>query len=174
MNAIQTYTGRMVDPFFLRAEDIHPEDIAASLSKLCRYAGHTSRFYSVAEHCVLLSAVVPIEHALWALLHDAAEAYIGDLPRPIKRRFPEFEEAEARILSSVSRAFSLPSRIPGTVLEADLRITNDERAALMRPGNDAHWAGLGEPLGVQIRCLAPAEAERAFLTRFFQLVGDWD
>lgn len=173
MNVIQTATGRIVDPFALLPVDIDPADIAASLSKLCRYNGHTSRFYSVAEHSVLVSTVVPVEHALWGLLHDAAEAYLGDMPRPIKRRFPAFAAAEEAILRNVARVFSLPERIPASVHDADLRITNDERAALLRPGNDAHWSGLGEPLGVTVRGLSPADAEKLFIRRFFELVGDW-
>jgi hypothetical protein len=82
---MQTFTGRAFYPLDPRPEDIDPVDIAHALSLICRYGGHSSRFYSVAEHCVLMSHAVAPEHALWALLHDATEAYLGDMIRPLKR-----------------------------------------------------------------------------------------
>src|SRR4051812_20612492 len=86
---MQTYTGRAFWPLDAQPEDVDPLDIAAALSMLCRYGGHVSRFYSVAEHCLLMSEAVAPEHALWALLHDATEAYMGDMVRPLKRQMPE-------------------------------------------------------------------------------------
>lgn len=81
---IQTFSGRQFFPLEPRVEDVCIEDIAHGLSNLCRYAGHCECFYSVAQHCLLVSRVVPREHALRGLLHDASEAYLIDVPRPIK------------------------------------------------------------------------------------------
>ena len=81
---MMTHTGRHVDPLNVRAEDICLEDIAFALSNLCRFGGHV-RFYSVAEHCVRVCRAAPPELQRAALLHDAAEAYIGDIIRPLKR-----------------------------------------------------------------------------------------
>lgn len=85
-----TYTRKQVDPLNLRPEDVCIEDIAHALSMKCRYSGHTAEFYSVAQHCVVAADVMcqSIPHlALTMLLHDAAEAYIPDFPRPVKNAF---------------------------------------------------------------------------------------
>jgi hypothetical protein len=93
---MQTFTGRQFFPMDPRPEEVDPTDIAHALSLLCRYNGHVDRFYSVAEHCVHLSYVVPPEHALWALLHDATEAYVGDMISPLKIHMPGYRAAEDR------------------------------------------------------------------------------
>src|SRR5438128_12538670 len=80
---MQTYTGRAFYPLDPRLDDICIEDIAHALSMLCRYGGQCQEFYSVAEHSVLMSYAVNPQHALWALLHDATESYMGDLIRPL-------------------------------------------------------------------------------------------
>jgi hypothetical protein len=104
---MQTYTGRAFWPLAPQADDIDPADIAHALSMLCRYGGHVERFYSVAEHCVLMSYAVPPGYALWALLHDATEAYMGDMVRPLKRSMPEYQAAEARLSAVICDRFGL-------------------------------------------------------------------
>ena len=81
-----TFTGKLVNPLDLTPQDVDIRDIAHHLSNMCRWQGATRHFYSVAEHCVHVSRLVPTGYALLALLHDAAEAYMGDAIRPIKRR----------------------------------------------------------------------------------------
>ena len=86
---IQTYTGRIVDPFVLIIADVCLEDIAPALSQICRFTGHTKHFYSVAQHSVNVAAHVAQDGALpatvwWALMHDAHEAYLGDMSAPLK------------------------------------------------------------------------------------------
>lgn len=87
---IRTYTGILFDPFHPKIEDINIYDIAHALSNECRYAGHCSKFYSVAEHSVIISKLCSEENALTGLLHDGSEAYVKDLPRPIKHH-PKFK-----------------------------------------------------------------------------------
>ena len=82
---IQTMSGVIFYPLDPRPEEIRIEDIAHALSHQCRFAGHCREFYSVAEHSVRVSRELPQEFMLWGLLHDASEAYLVDLPRPIKR-----------------------------------------------------------------------------------------
>lgn len=170
---MQTYTGIQFHPLDPRPEDIDPADIAHSLSLICRYGGHVHRFYSVAEHCVLMSQAVPSAFALWALLHDAAEAYVGDMVRPLKRQMPAYCDAEDAVLSVITMKFGLPSFgrgvLPPAVKDADNRILLTERDALM-PNTRYSWAQDGmEPLPVAVTGWAPEEAERHYLDRLTEL-----
>jgi len=81
---IQTLSGKKFSYQFATADDIDIEDIANALSNICRFAGHLPEFYSVAQHSVLVSQIVPPEFAFEALMHDAAEAYCQDIPAPLK------------------------------------------------------------------------------------------
>jgi hypothetical protein len=171
---MQTFTGQAFYPLDPRAEDIDPRDIAHALAMTCRYGGHVTRFYSVAEHCVLMSHAVPAEHALWALLHDAGEAYLSDVIRPIKRSamMAEYRHAEGRLMFVIGERFGLPTmEPPSEVGEADLRILLDERAALLSPPPQpwADYLEQMEPLGVRIEGRSPVDAERIYLERFNDL-----
>jgi 5'-deoxynucleotidase YfbR-like HD superfamily hydrolase len=81
---IQTYSGIKMHPLSPTEEEISIEDIAHALSNLCRFTGHCNKFYSVAQHSVLVSVYSPRDYAMWGLLHDASEAYLNDIARPIK------------------------------------------------------------------------------------------
>jgi hypothetical protein len=167
---MQTFTGRAFWPLDPRPEDIDPADIAHSLSMLCRYGGHVSRFYSVAEHCVLMSRAVSSENALWALLHDATEAYLVDLPRPLKRSMPKYQDVELVLMWSIAARFGIPADEPGEVREADNRILHDERAELMRE-SPWPWTAIEdvEPLGVPILGWRPGLGEQLWLERLAEL-----
>lgn len=166
---MQTYTGRKFWPLDPRPEDVCIEDIAHSLSMQARYAGHGKRFYSVAEHCVHVSVACGAETALWGLLHDASEAYLVDVPRPLKRHLPGYVEAEARVMASICIAFGLPDEMPIGVHELDNRILADEIRQNMAP-MDWH-AKHGDPLGVQLQFASPEAAELAFLLEFYRLTS---
>lgn len=171
---MQTYTGRAFYPLDPQPADIHPTDIGHALGMLCRYGGHVRRFYSVAEHCVLMSHAVPAEHALWALLHDATEAYVVDVPRPLKRMLPEYRAIEDRVMRAIIERFELSDTMPDQVVGADRRILLDERAELLAPP-PMPWASYleeQEPLGVTIAGWEPAIASRRYLQRFYQLTGE--
>jgi hypothetical protein len=117
----QTYSGVAFWPLDPQPEEVCLEDIAHSLAQQCRFAGHTSEFYSVAQHCVRVAEKCPPEDALWGLLHDASEAYLLDLPRPL-RQLPElaaYREAEAAVMRAVCTRFRLPEEQPGSVTRAD-------------------------------------------------------
>lgn len=169
---MQTFTGRAFWPMDPRADEIFPADIAHALSMLCRYGGHTNRFYSVAEHCVLLSQVVPPDDALWALLHDATEAYLVDLPRPVKSQLPGYRVAEYDLMAVICDRFDLPSlTMPASVEDADNRILLDERDALLsRPPRPWHQdLQRLEPLGVEIAGWDPPQAEYRYKARLREL-----
>jgi hypothetical protein len=119
---MQTYTGRRYYPLDPRAAEIEAADIAHALSLLCRYGGHVDRFYSVAEHCVLMSEAVAPENALAALLHDATEAYVCDVPRPLKRQLRNYADLEAAVWLAICDRYQLFPVLPDEVKAADNRI----------------------------------------------------
>lgn len=169
---MQTYTGLKFYPMDPHPEDISSLDIAHSLSLLCRYNGHVQRFMSVAEHCVLMSEAVSPENALWALLHDATEAYVGDMVKPLKRSMPEYVAVENKVMECIAQHYGLGSSMPAEVKEADLRILINEREALLTPTSFLWEATVGlEPLPVTVEGWAPREAEERYLTRLTELLG---
>lgn len=167
---MQTYTGKAFYPLDPRPHDIDPVDIAHALSMICRYGGHVSRFYSVAEHCVLMSRTVSKENALWALLHDASEAYLGDMIRPLKYHMPEYRTVEAYLMEVICYRFDLEPRQPQEVTTADTRILLDEKKELM-VGEALPWDALQglEPLQVYVSGWVPSAAEQAYLERLEEL-----
>lgn len=168
---MQTHSGGRFYPVDPRPEDIVPEDIAHALSLLCRYGGHVDRFYSVAEHCVLMSRAVAPENALAALLHDATEAYVVDVPRPLKRYLEGYGVIEGGVWIAIAERFGVPVTLPDEVVEADSRILLTERDALMpRAGRwyqDDHYA----PLPVDVAGWMPDVAEGFYLRRLAELTG---
>lgn len=170
---MQTYTGRQFYPMDPHPLDVDPVDIAHALSLLCRYNGHVQRFYSVGEHCVLMSEAVAPENALWALLHDATETYVGDMIRPLKRSMPDYRAAEDRVMRVIAARFGIPDAMPAEVKDADNRILLTERAALMRPSGHAWVVDDLEPLPVTIREWSPVFAEHAYLRRLTDLGVIW-
>jgi hypothetical protein len=173
-NWMQTYSGKAFYPYDLRVEDFCIEDIAHALSMLCRYGGHCKKFYSVAEHSVLLSYEVPLEDALAGLMHDATEAYLVDMPRPIKVGFPQYKEMEGKLWSAICSKFNLAEELPASVKKADNDMLWHECAAIMAPlPAGCNW-GMGsmKPEVVKpfiIQCMPWREAKIAFLDRFRQL-----
>lgn len=167
---ILTHTGRQFWPLAPRAEDVDIEDIAHALSMTCRYNGHCSEFYSVAQHSVLVSLYCPDEHALWGLMHDASEAYLPDVPRPVKPNLPGFKDTENRVMKAVCERFGLSPDEPKEVKEIDNRILWDEMVRLMGVKDAERVAHLGK-LGVEIVPWTPAYAKMFFLERFYFLTG---
>jgi hypothetical protein len=166
---ILTASGRCFDLDHPRAEDVELEDIAHALGNLCRFAGHVRAFYSVAEHSVLVSTLVPERLQLAGLLHDAAEAYVGDVVGPLVRRLPEFRAVERRVLSAIARRFGVARGefASPEIRRADAEALLIERDALLppspRPWREDRW---GRPRDRSIVPMPPADAERAFLNRF--------
>lgn len=169
-DTMQLYSGEMFNPLDPEPSYVNIEDIAHSLSMLCRYNGHCKRFYSVAEHSVLLSHTVDPENAKWGLLHDATEAYMGDMVRPLKHEMPEFMDAEDNLEVVIAGRFNLGWPMPAQVKEHDTRIVADEREQIMRPSR-LPWSLLEgfPPLGVRISGWSPSRAEAEFMSRYQQL-----
>jgi 5'-deoxynucleotidase YfbR-like HD superfamily hydrolase len=145
-------------------------DIAHALAHICRYTGHTRRFYSVAQHSVHVSHLVPPEHALAGLLHDAAEAFIGDVSTPLKHLLPDYKVIEQRIEAAIFTRFGLPETLPPCVKQADLVMLATERRDLM-PANGDQWAILKgiEPRRQPVTPWISELAYEKFMDRFVEL-----
>lgn len=165
---IQTFTGKQFWPLDPRPEEVCIEDIAHGLSMKCRYNGHTKMFYSVAEHSIHVSHWLPTGLQLWGLLHDAGEAYLPDVPRPIKPMLTGFRDLEDRVMLAVCRRFGLNCPEPPEVKRIDTAILADEMAQVMGPP-PANWHLPEDPLGVTIEGWLPERAEKEFLARFKRL-----
>jgi hypothetical protein len=163
---IQTYLGKRFTPLAPQADDIEIEDIAHALAHKCRYGGHTKRFYSVAEHSVFVARHASPENRLTALLHDASEAYLADVPRPIKPHLPGYYAIEEMIDRAVARRFGLTYPWPAEVHDLDTRILADEKDKLMGPA-PAAWNLPLPPLDINILpCWPPGYAKQQFMAAF--------
>lgn len=175
---IQTYSGGKFWPLDPRADELDIVDIACALSRVCRYAGHTRRFYSVAEHSVLVSRHVDPEYAREALMHDASEAYIGDMTRPLKRQpqMAAFVEAEAAIERCVAEKFGLRTDPEAVAAwkSIDDRILVDEITELMHDPQMQLARHINkQPVGAEILAYPPERAEVLFLARFGELFPEF-
>ncbi len=167
MSWIQTYLGKQFWPLAPRAEDLDILDIAHSLSLQCRFNGHSRVFYSVADHSVRVADNLPRDLALWGLLHDAAEAYLGDLSRPLKSQVEArwFNDAEDRLLKVIAETYGLVWPMPSQVREADdVLLVTEARDLMVEPPAD--WFLEAEPLTGHIEPLGPTDAEALFLERY--------
>ena len=151
------------------------ETIAHALAHICRFTGHTRHFYSVAQHSVLVSCLVPPEHALAGLLHDAAEAYLGDVAAPLKMLLPDYKAIEARVEDAVLGRFGLPATLPQNVKQADRLALAIEQRALMPPHGDV-WECELHPDYDRFKAQMvifpefPLVARKLFLARFWELL----
>jgi hypothetical protein len=146
------------------------EDIANALANTCRFNGHSNTFYSVAEHSVKMSEIVPHELALAALLHDGTEAYVGDVPTPLKRFLGlNIKDLEHKAALAISRGYNvaLKDLEHPTIKEFDKKILGDEARALMPPHQ--FWEQFPDRLGVLVEGWPPDVARQKFLDRFNQL-----
>lgn len=170
---MQTYTGRQFWPLDPHVDDIDIVDIAHALAQQCRYGGHSRRFYSIAEHSIIVSHFcTTLEAKRAALLHDASEAYLVDIPRPVKKYLSNYKELEAALCRAIAQKFDVVYPWPKEVTDIDERILLDERNQLMggspAPKGDG-WPDHLEPLLVKIHLLDSRAAERAFMGTFNEL-----
>ncbi len=173
---IQTFTERQFWPLDPKPEDVCIEDIAHSLSLTCRYGGHCKRFYSVAEHSIHVATGVEMGggdylECLRALLHDAGEAYLCDIQRPIKPFIIGFAEIEARVEEAIGEAFNIEMVKSPLIKDIDTRIVVDEVEAVVGKASMDWHRQLGAAVGIRIPAWAPEDAERRFLSEFRWLDG---
>lgn len=173
MSYIQTLSGKHINYLDIHHEDIVIEDIATALSHICRFTGHLPEFYSVAQHSVLVSHLVPAEFALEALLHDAAEAYVQDIPAPLKRILPDYRRVEAYVDGVIREKFGLPALQHPTVKYADLVMLGTERRDLNIDDGTVWPVLVGIPPTdlFTVIPLRPVQAYGLFMARFNELMG---
>lgn len=167
---METFTGKKFWPLDPRIEDVGIEDIAHALSLICRFGGQCREFYSVAQHSCLVADIVLAQepqYALAALVHDAAEAYIGDVIRPIKRGIPELCRAEEQIERLIAKKFGTPFPIPAVVKWADNVMLRNEHAQLMHGRN--RWPSCDQADGPDVNVMPPwlpGIAESMFIRKY--------
>ncbi len=161
-NWMTTYTGKKFHYLNPQPDEIDIRDIAHHLSLICRFTGASRIFYSVAEHSVRVAGLLPKELQLAGLLHDAAEAYINDISRPVKYAH-KLEETEKGITLAINKKFGLETHI-ALIKEMDSKMLATEARDLL--SNTDGWAKLPEPLSEIIIPWTSDLAERSFLSTF--------
>ncbi len=181
MSWMHTFTGKKFHVLTPKDTTFDIEDIAHALANICRFGGHTRHFYSVAEHSMMVADIVkslggsPLEQ-LWGLMHDATEAYMGDIPTPLKATLEGFSARENALMLLIGNKFlpehGEPSILPAIVKSADRIALVTEARQLMRGTGDwgpeydtvpSHPVNI-EPYGL------PGAASVAFLKKYKALV----
>lgn len=147
------------------------EDIAQALSNLCRFTGHLDEFYSVAQHSVLASYLVPPEFAVEALLHDASEAYCNDISAPLKALLPDYRRIEKWVEGLIIQKFGLPEIHSSVVKQADRIMLATERRDLFID-DDIEWEvlrGIKPTDTFIIKPLPLRQARDLFMERWYEL-----
>jgi len=165
--SIDTYCGIDFHPFNPVPSMVVIEDIAHALSNLCRFSGHCISYYSVSQHSVLVASILPQELKLAGLLHDASEAYLQDIPSPIKRspEFKMYRDLEANVEAVIAQKFGYKFPLDPRVKEADCILLATEKRDLMPYQTRTEC----KPLPETIIPMAPKEAKAAFLQAYYQI-----
>lgn len=172
-NWVETRSGKRVSVQNPQPDQFDIKDIAYALSNTCRFNGHCAGFYSVAEHSVAVALRLPRNLRLAGLLHDATEAYLGDIPSPIKQFLPDYKVIEERFETALEKAFGLddfPDR--AAVKEADIDALFTE-AHFLIPSQGKDWAYFQGPKKFEVNhrlkpvCLPPQAAFQLFMGCFY-------
>lgn len=175
---IQTYTGRQWMPLNPNGADVCVEDIAHALSNVCRFTGHVREFYSVAQHSVYVAEVLETlglsaAVVFQGLLHDAAEAYLCDMARPVKRSVVGYREIETENLRVIFVALGVPWPMAGAVKVVDERMLMTEARDLMGPKPEP-WSLDADPYPFVVEPVPPKVAEESWLVSYHELRSRWD
>ena len=172
MPAVSTRSGRRVALLNPSPSQIAIGDIAHGLAHQCRFNGQTNKFYSVAQHSVLVASILPRELRLAGLLHDASEAYLGDIVQPLKELLPDYQAIEAKFCEVLGTRFDVDLQPNDAIKHADLVVLATERRDLM-PMDTADWSSIAgiTPLIRTIKPLAPETAAAQFMDLFFKLIN---
>lgn len=155
---IRTFTGKYINPIEPDLELICLEDIAHALSMQCRFGGHLPRFYSVAQHCVAVASLLPPGLQRQGLMHDASEAYLIDVPRPVKEQLTNYKGIENNLMYTIANLFSFDWPLSDLVKAADEEMLKLEWETLMLETS--------KPTGIITEVWAPGDAKYMFLQTF--------
>jgi hypothetical protein len=152
-HSIRTFTNKVFDLEILDPDSICIEDIARGLSNTARFAGQLDGFLSVAQHSCLVASEVRLAYKLTALLHDAAEAYIGDMPSSFKKLMPDFKNYENKIMQAIADKYGIEYPLPMEVKSMDKKMLSIEwKECVIKKNSSFYWN--------------PKQAEQQFLVRF--------
>lgn len=173
---IETHTGIKFYPLDPRPEEIDIKDIAHALSMVCRFNGHCSKFFSVAEHSMSVVDLVEDQYKLQALLHDASEAYISDIARPIKRFLSNYVDIEKKLQDVIYKKFSVftTEESNAAVNKADdIALATEAKYLIKSKG--LNWNSKVESHYLAFpMCLEPDIVERIFLNEFHKCIYNRD
>ena len=172
MPAVSTKSGRRVSLLNPSPSQIVIGDIAHGLAHQCRFNGQTNKFYSVAQHSVLVASILPRELRLAGLLHDASEAYLGDVVQPLKDLLPEYQAIEAKFCEVLGERFGVNLLHNDAIKHADLIVLATERRDLM-PMDTSDWSSIANitPMNRTIKPMSPEAASAQFMEMFFTLTN---
>lgn len=178
-NVIQTYTGRLYNPWNPKPEQISLIDIAHGLSQICRFCGQSKHLWSVAQHSLLVLTILDDqgydeEVQLAGLLHDAPEAYLNDLNPIIKADLPRYRQLETLAIHTIYRGLGMLPLFADhkdVVKAADLVALATERRDMMGHPHII-WSDIQNirPLPQKLRCIDPPEAKHRFLVIADELI----
>lgn len=143
--------------------------VARGLANTCRFGGQCTRFYSVAEHSIYVSRIVPPEFALQGLFHDAAEAFIVDMPKPLKEILADYKVVEDRVEAVIFPKLGLPAKLDALVKRADTVMLATEQVQLMANRDRWKWTDKIKPLDLKLQLFSPEAAYFAFTERAYEL-----
>lgn len=172
---IQTLSGSYFNFLEPSPDTIVITDIAHALSNLCRFTGHCNSFYSVAQHSVLVSKLVPKKYQLAGLLHDAAEAYIGDIASPLKQLLPEYKTIERRLEQVIFYKYDIEFPLHSCIKEADqIALLTEKRDVMSQHDHDYMYWNKDylhlQPDKDKIIPESPTVAYENFINRFVELL----
>jgi hypothetical protein len=166
---IQTYTGRQFWPLDPKPDEVFIEDIAWQLAGQNRWKGASKDLITIAQHSVIVSRLADPDYALQGLLHDATEAYLGDMAGPVKSGLPDFCRAEQHLWTVIAERFGVPVELHPSVVKADRISLHTETRDLLVPPPVEWRQWLPPPMAETIAPLGREESALLFLRRFYEL-----
>jgi hypothetical protein len=163
VRSIRTISGQYVNVFEPNPDTLLISDIAHALSHQCRFGGHLPRFYSVAQHSLLCYLIAKEEEKFDALMHDASEAYLLDMPKPIKLELPDYNIIEDNLMKILAKKFNFNYPKSPEVERVDIHLLKWEWEVIMLELPNSVYG--------PIDCMTPLEAKTEFLRTFEFEIG---